>query len=105
MQYSYFELENATNKFSDSNLIGLGGSSRVYSGYLKDGKTVAVKRIKAQGGPDAEIIFLKEVLPQTAKIRDFLLLAVLKVLDKSDKYIAQNFCISSFLYTIYLSPD
>ncbi|KAL4283148.1 hypothetical protein GQ457_16G011580 [Hibiscus cannabinus] len=29
-QFAYSELENATNKFSNSNLIGLGGSSYVY---------------------------------------------------------------------------
>lgn len=61
LQFSYPELEDATNKFSDSNLIGVGGSSHVYRGHLKDGKTVAVKRLKTQGGPDSEAIFLKEV--------------------------------------------
>ncbi|GMI92123.1 hypothetical protein like AT2G28250 [Hibiscus trionum] len=60
-QFAYYELENATNKFSNSNLIGLGGSSYVYRGQLKDGRIVAVKRIKAQGGPDADSIFSKEV--------------------------------------------
>ena len=43
IQFSYPELEDAINKFFDSNLIGVGGSSRVYRGYLKDGRTVAVK--------------------------------------------------------------
>ncbi|KAK9022274.1 hypothetical protein V6N11_002554 [Hibiscus sabdariffa] len=60
-QFAYSELENATNKFSNSNLVGLGGSSYVYRGQLKDGRIVAVKRLKAQGGPDADTIFSKEV--------------------------------------------
>ncbi|KAE8688770.1 Receptor-like serine/threonine-protein kinase NCRK [Hibiscus syriacus] len=60
-QFAYSELENATNKFSDSNLIGLGGSSYVYRGQVKDGRIVAVKRLKVQGGPDADSIFSKEV--------------------------------------------
>ncbi|XP_039053995.1 receptor-like serine/threonine-protein kinase NCRK isoform X2 [Hibiscus syriacus] len=60
-QFAYSELENSTNKFSDSNLIGLGGSSYVYRGQLKDGRIVAVKRLKVQGGPDADSIFSKEV--------------------------------------------
>ncbi|GMI96987.1 hypothetical protein like AT2G28250 [Hibiscus trionum] len=61
-QFAYSELENATNKFSDSNLIGLGGSSYVYRGQLKDGRIVAVKRLKIQGGsPDADSIFSTEV--------------------------------------------
>ncbi|KAJ6403319.1 hypothetical protein OIU84_015263 [Salix udensis] len=59
--FAYSELEHATNKFSHSNLIGLGGSSYVYRGQLKDGTTVAVKRLKAQGGPDADLLFSTEV--------------------------------------------
>ncbi|KAF9675195.1 hypothetical protein SADUNF_Sadunf09G0006900 [Salix dunnii] len=59
--FTYSELEHATNKFSHSNLIGLGGSSYVYHGQLKDGRTVAVKQLKAQGGPDADFLFLTEV--------------------------------------------
>ncbi|XP_022752873.1 receptor-like serine/threonine-protein kinase NCRK isoform X1 [Durio zibethinus] len=60
-QFAYSELENATNKFSNSNLIGLGGNSYVYRGQLKDGRIVAVKRLKAHGGPDADSIFSTEV--------------------------------------------
>ncbi|XP_075513426.1 receptor-like serine/threonine-protein kinase NCRK isoform X1 [Primulina tabacum] len=61
VQFSYSELESATNRFSDANLIGLGGSSHVYCGNLRDGRTVAVKRMKIQGGPEAEHIFLTEI--------------------------------------------
>lgn len=61
IEFSYYELESVTNKFSDSNLIGVGGSSHVYRGYLRDGRVVAVKRIKTQGGPDAESVFMTEV--------------------------------------------
>lgn len=68
IQFSYSELESATNNFSDSNLIGVGGSSHVYCGRLIDGRIVAVKRMKTLGGPDAESALLKEVLPQTAII-------------------------------------
>lgn len=63
VQFSYFELESATNKFSDSNLIGLGGSSYVYRGQLNDGEVVAVKRLKALKGPDMDSVFLTEVIP------------------------------------------
>lgn len=59
--FSYAELETATNKFSDSNLIGVGVSSHVYYGQLRDGKLVAVKRLKSHGGPDAELTFLTEI--------------------------------------------
>lgn len=63
IQFTYSELELATNKFSSANLIGLGGSSHVYRGQLKDGKIVAVKKLKLQGGSDADSAFFAEVLP------------------------------------------
>ncbi|XP_014494346.1 receptor-like serine/threonine-protein kinase NCRK [Vigna radiata var. radiata] len=59
--FSLAELENATENFSSSNLIGLGGSSYVYHGRLKDGSDVAVKRLKDQGGPEADSAFFKEI--------------------------------------------
>ncbi|PQM43195.1 receptor-like serine/threonine-protein kinase NCRK isoform X1 [Prunus yedoensis var. nudiflora] len=61
IQFSYFELESATDKFSNSNLIGLGGSSYVYRGQLKGGRIVAVKRLKAQQGPDSDSVFITEI--------------------------------------------
>ncbi|XP_052194481.1 receptor-like serine/threonine-protein kinase NCRK isoform X2 [Diospyros lotus] len=61
IQFSYSELEHATNKFSNSNLIGVGGSSHVYRGHLKDGRTVAVKRLKTKAGAHSEAIFLTEI--------------------------------------------
>ncbi|XP_057782516.1 receptor-like serine/threonine-protein kinase NCRK [Salvia miltiorrhiza] len=61
IQFSYSELENATDKFSDTNLVGVGGCSHVYRGNLRDGRTVAVKKMKRQGGPDAEHVFLAEI--------------------------------------------
>ncbi|OIW08557.1 hypothetical protein TanjilG_03233 [Lupinus angustifolius] len=61
IQFSFDELVNATESFSASNLIGLGGSSYVYHGRLKDGSDVAVKRLKDQGGLDADSKFFKEI--------------------------------------------
>lgn len=61
IQFSYSELENATNKFSSSHLVGRGGSSFVYRGELKDGRTVAVKRLNIQGGLDVDYLFLTEI--------------------------------------------
>ncbi|XP_050203785.1 receptor-like serine/threonine-protein kinase NCRK [Mercurialis annua] len=61
IRFSYAELEQATNKFSNANLIGLGGSSYVYCGQLRNGKIVAIKRLTAEGGPDADSLFSKEV--------------------------------------------
>ncbi|CAO2812987.1 unnamed protein product [Amaranthus hypochondriacus] len=59
--FAYTELEQATNKFSDANLIGVGGCSYVYRGLLKDGRTVAVKRLKTSKGLDSDSEFFKEV--------------------------------------------
>ncbi|KAK1374565.1 hypothetical protein POM88_030758 [Heracleum sosnowskyi] len=61
LQFSYSELENATNKFYEFNFIGMGGSIYVYCGHLKDGGTVVIKRMKAQEGPNAESDFLTEI--------------------------------------------
>uniref|UniRef100_A0A2P2JSZ5 non-specific serine/threonine protein kinase n=1 Tax=Rhizophora mucronata TaxID=61149 RepID=A0A2P2JSZ5_RHIMU len=61
VQFSYAQLENATDKFSHYNLIGLGANSCVYRGQLRDNRIVAVKRLKDQAGPDADSLFSKEV--------------------------------------------
>jgi hypothetical protein len=62
IQFSFADLENATENFSASNLIGLGGSSYVYRGRLENGSNVAVKRLKNQGGPEADTEFFTEVV-------------------------------------------
>jgi hypothetical protein len=62
IQFSFAELESATDNFSATNLIGLGGSSYVYRGRLKDGNIVAVKRLKDHGGPEADSACFKEVV-------------------------------------------
>lgn len=60
-QFSYAELECATDLFSNSALIGLGGSSCVYRGRLRDGRTAAIKRLKDHGDPEADLLFSTEV--------------------------------------------
>ncbi|XVE48858.1 hypothetical protein DITRI_Ditri01bG0035500 [Diplodiscus trichospermus] len=45
--FSYKVLKAATAQFSSENLIGKGGSNRVYKGILPDGKAVAVKILKS----------------------------------------------------------
>ncbi|KAL1345470.1 receptor-like serine/threonine-protein kinase NCRK isoform X1 [Arachis hypogaea] len=61
IRFSFSELENATGNFSTSNIIGLGGCSYVYRGRLKDGSNVAVKRLKDEGGPEADTEFFTEI--------------------------------------------
>ncbi|KAL8112104.1 hypothetical protein AgCh_019708 [Apium graveolens] len=48
--FTYEELSNATNGFSEQNLLGEGGFGCVYKGYLPDGREIAVKQLKIGGG-------------------------------------------------------
>ncbi|XP_042458062.1 LEAF RUST 10 DISEASE-RESISTANCE LOCUS RECEPTOR-LIKE PROTEIN KINASE-like 1.2 [Zingiber officinale] len=43
--FSYDELLQATNRFDPSNELGDGGFGTVYKGKLRDGRTIAVKRL------------------------------------------------------------
>ncbi|XP_006358717.1 probable LRR receptor-like serine/threonine-protein kinase At3g47570 [Solanum tuberosum] len=45
---SYYELEHATERFDESNLLGTGSFSMVYKGILKDGTLLAVKVFNVQ---------------------------------------------------------
>ncbi|XP_065880285.1 inactive protein kinase SELMODRAFT_444075-like [Euphorbia lathyris] len=59
-QFSYKELEEATEGFSDMNFLAQGGFGHVYRGVLKDGQVVAVKLLKS-GGSEADADFCREV--------------------------------------------
>ncbi|EEE56161.1 hypothetical protein OsJ_05064 [Oryza sativa Japonica Group] len=61
VRFSYSELEQATGKFSDEHLIGVGGTSKVYRGQLSDAKVIAVKKLRPLGGADEDFEFLSEV--------------------------------------------
>ena len=47
--YTIGELEKATKKFDESNIIGRGGFGIVYKGTLIDGRIVAIKKCKMAG--------------------------------------------------------
>ncbi|KAF7840135.1 putative receptor-like serine/threonine-protein kinase [Senna tora] len=57
--YSFQELASATANFFPENLVGQGGCSHVYRGYLPDGKELAVKILK----PSEDVIkeFVSEI--------------------------------------------
>lgn len=48
--FTYQDLSDATDEFSESNILGEGGFGCVYKGTLTDGRVVAVKQLKAGGG-------------------------------------------------------
>lgn len=48
--FTFEELAQATNGFSDQNLLGEGGFGSVYKGLLPDGREIAVKQLKIGGG-------------------------------------------------------
>ncbi|KAE8690991.1 LRR receptor-like serine/threonine-protein kinase [Hibiscus syriacus] len=58
--FTYKELHNATNGFSDDNKLGEGGFGSVYWGKTSDGLEIAVKKLKAMT-VKAEMEFAVEV--------------------------------------------
>ncbi|XP_072998707.1 protein NSP-INTERACTING KINASE 3-like isoform X2 [Typha latifolia] len=60
-RYSLKELRVATNNFNSKNILGKGGYGIVYRGCLRDGSTVAVKRLKDYNTANGEIQFQTEV--------------------------------------------
>lgn len=59
-RFSYKELEEATDMFSDVNFLAEGGFGVVHKGMLKDGQVVAVKQLKFSGS-QADLDFCREV--------------------------------------------
>lgn len=47
--FTYKELEVATDRFNEANVIGNGGSGVVYRGILADGTVAAVKMLRREG--------------------------------------------------------
>ncbi|CAL5046279.1 unnamed protein product [Urochloa decumbens] len=56
------ELIDATDKFSDKNILGRGGHGTVYKGTLKDGSLIAIKRCVSMTSKQHKKEFGKEML-------------------------------------------
>ncbi|XP_009400308.3 cold-responsive protein kinase 1-like [Musa acuminata AAA Group] len=61
LNFHYKDLKAATNNFSEENKLGEGGFGDVYKGTLKNGKTVAVKRLAIAQISRAKADFQSEV--------------------------------------------
>ncbi|XP_057960864.1 receptor-like cytosolic serine/threonine-protein kinase RBK2 isoform X1 [Malania oleifera] len=73
--FTLSDLQNATNNFSQENLIGKGGYAEVYKGCLQNGQLVAIKRLTRGTQEERIACFLSEVgiiahvnHPNTAKL-------------------------------------
>ncbi|KAK4756203.1 hypothetical protein SAY87_006330 [Trapa incisa] len=62
--FKYEELVAATSNFLEENLIGKGGSSRVYKGCLPDGKEIAVKILKKYEDVLKEFVLEIEIITE-----------------------------------------
>ncbi|CAN0914291.1 Probable serine/threonine-protein kinase PBL7 [Linum grandiflorum] len=62
--FTYRELELATEKFSEGNVIGNGGYGVVYKGILSDGRVAAIKMLHREG-KQAERAFRIEAIPRS----------------------------------------
>ncbi|ERM96729.1 hypothetical protein AMTRI_Chr11g157060 [Amborella trichopoda] len=60
--FGYEELRQATSEFSAENLIGKGGSSKVYKGILPDGREIAVKILKSSEDSLQEFLLEIEIV-------------------------------------------
>lgn len=61
--FTYKELEIATNKFSERNVIGNGGYGVVYKGILRDGTLSAIKLLHREGKQGERAFRLEVSLP------------------------------------------
>ncbi|XP_022999115.1 receptor-like cytosolic serine/threonine-protein kinase RBK2 [Cucurbita maxima] len=73
--FTFSELQSATNKFSQANLIGKGGYAEVYKGRLQNGQLIAVKKLTRGASDERTACFLSELgiiahinHPNTAKL-------------------------------------
>ncbi|XP_076885697.1 protein kinase STUNTED-like [Bidens hawaiensis] len=60
--FKYQELLSATQNFKNENMIGKGGSSKVYKGCLPDGKEIAVKILKSSEDVLKEFVLEIEII-------------------------------------------
>lgn len=100
-QFSYEELVEATDGFSDVNFLAEGGFGIVYRGVLRDGQVVAVKLLKFCGS-QADADFCREVrVLSCAQHRNVVLLIGFCVEDKKRVLVYEYICNGSLDFHLH----
>lgn len=103
-QFSYKELEEATEGFSDMNFLARGGFGNVYRGILRDGQMVAVKLLKS-GNSQAGADFDREVrVLSCAQHRNVVLLVGFYIDGKKRILIYEHICNGSLEFHLHGCP-
>uniref|UniRef100_A0A6N2NKA6 Protein kinase domain-containing protein n=2 Tax=Salix viminalis TaxID=40686 RepID=A0A6N2NKA6_SALVM len=100
-QFSYEELEEATEGFSDMNFLAEGGFSNVYRGVLRDGQVVAVKLLN-YGGSQADADFCREVRVLSCALhRNVVLLIGFCIYEKKRVLVYEYICNGSLEFHLH----
>ncbi|KAJ6971808.1 hypothetical protein NC653_032371 [Populus alba x Populus x berolinensis] len=103
-QFSYEELEEATEGFSDMNFLAEGGFSKVYRGVLRDGQVVAVKLLK-YGGSQADADFCREVRVLSCALHRNVVLLIGFCIDGKKRVLVYDYiCNGSLDFHLHGSP-
>jgi interleukin-1 receptor-associated kinase 1 len=103
-QFSYEELEEATEGFSEMNFLAEGGFSKVYRGVLRDGQVVAVKLLK-YGGSQADADFCREVRVLSCALHKNVVLLIGFCIDGKKRVLVYEYiCNGSLDFHLHGSP-